>query len=49
MIAAETLLSFAPLGRPRTAEGGRPYTNIHWPITPRRTPFSFPASNHATF
>src|SRR6266404_1995036 len=28
--------------------GGRPYTSFHCPITPNRTPFSLPASNHAT-
>src|ERR1700687_5213636 len=30
-------------------EGGRPYTSVHCPITPSRTPFSLPRSNHATF
>ncbi len=30
-------------------EDRRPHTSFHCPITPRRTPFSLPASNHATF
>src|SRR5258708_2952632 len=46
MIATETLPSLAPLGRPRAAV---PRQAFHCPITPNLTPFSFPASNHATF
>src|SRR5260370_21064329 len=46
MIAPEALPSLAPLGRPRAAV---PRQAFHGPITPNLTPFSFPASNHATF
>src|SRR5260370_7196077 len=46
MIATETLPGVAQLGRLREAV---PRQAFHGPITPNLTPFSFPASNHATF